>query len=112
LEGIQDPRFSLQNHNISMKAFAGALTTNAATFSLSLREPRHWFDTSVTVRRNYYAIFLWLNLPASQRVASFKRSADSDDSDEDNPRSETVTSWGRKRLHIKFDKIWTGQNFW
>ena len=69
-----------------MKSFANALNTNAATFSLSLREPRHWFDSSVTVRRNYYAIFLWLNLPPRERRASFKRPVDSDGSDDENPR--------------------------
>jgi hypothetical protein len=77
---------SFQTHGISMKSFAAALSSNAATFSLSLREPRHWFDTSVSVRRSYYAIFLWLNLPLKERRASFKRSVDSDVSDDDNPR--------------------------
>ena len=75
-----------KTHSISMKSFAGALNTNAATFSLSLREPRHWFDSSPAVRRNFYSIFLWLNLPLKERRASFKRAADSDASDDENPR--------------------------
>jgi hypothetical protein len=48
----------LQTHSISMKAFAAALNTNAATFSLSLREPRHWFDSSVTVRCRCHKSFI------------------------------------------------------
>ena len=69
-----------------MKAFAGALNANAATFSLSLREPRHWFDTSIGVRRSYYAILLWLNLPPKERRGSFKPQSENDLSDDENPR--------------------------
>ena len=32
---------------ISIKFFAQVLEMNAATFSLSLREPRHWFDANL-----------------------------------------------------------------
>jgi hypothetical protein len=38
----------IRNYGISMKSLANALEMNAATFSLCLREPRHWFDANQT----------------------------------------------------------------
>lgn len=75
----------MKNHGISMKAFASALNTNPATFSLSLREPRHWFDTSPGIRKNYYSILLWLNLPTKERRASFRKPNDNEASDDETP---------------------------
>ena len=41
---------------ISIKFFAQVLEMNAATFSLSLREPRHWFDANlVQVSKSEYS---------------------------------------------------------
>ena len=37
----------MKKFGISIKNFAQVLEMNPATFSLSLREPRHWFDANI-----------------------------------------------------------------
>ena len=37
----------IKRFGFSFKNFSEALEVNAATFSLSLREPRHWFDANM-----------------------------------------------------------------
>ena len=44
------------------------------------------FYFSVGVRRCYYSILLWLNLPPKERRSSFKRTLDNSMSDDDSPR--------------------------
>ena len=47
---------------ISIKYFAQVLEMNAATFSLSLREPRHWFDANlVQVKLNIQILATYLD---------------------------------------------------
>lgn len=36
----------MKRYGLAFKAFASVLGVNAATFSLGLREPRHWFDNN------------------------------------------------------------------
>ena len=37
----------MKRYGLAIKAFSSALGMNPATFSLALREPRHWFDTNL-----------------------------------------------------------------
>ena len=37
----------MKRYGLAMKAFSNALGMNSASFSLALREPRHWFDTNL-----------------------------------------------------------------
>ena len=62
----------MKKYSVSLKSFAAALGMNAASFSLSLREPRHWFDTNSVQKRCYYYLYLWLNLPQKFREATLK----------------------------------------
>ena len=43
----QVAHMEMKRLGISIKFFAQVLEMNAATFSLSLREPRHWFDANL-----------------------------------------------------------------
>ena len=37
----------MKRYGLAIKSFSSALGMNPATFSLALREPRHWFDTNL-----------------------------------------------------------------
>ena len=65
----------MKRYGIAIKSFANALGMNAATFSLSLREPRHWFDANPMQKRCYYLLYLWLNLPQHLRQETFKQTS-------------------------------------
>ena len=61
----------MKQYNIPMKCFSSVLNINSATFSLALRDPRHWFDANEGQKRCYYYLFLWLNLPPKYRKSTF-----------------------------------------
>lgn len=42
----------MKRYGLAIKAFSSALGMNPATFSLALREPRHWLDSNL-VQVNY-----------------------------------------------------------
>lgn len=73
----------MKNYGVAMKAFSIALNMNSASFSLALREPRHWFDTNFAQKKCYYHLYLWLNLPRRYRQDTLKRI--SDDLIQENP---------------------------
>ena len=50
----------MKRYGLAIKSFSSALEMNPATFSLGLREPRHWFDSNL-VQVIFFLNFLLTN---------------------------------------------------
>ena len=77
----QSVLLEMKQYNIPMKCFSSVLNINSATFSLALRDPRHWFDANEGQKRCYYYLFLWLNLPQKYRKSTFHFDITNDEED-------------------------------
>ena len=62
----------MKRYGLALKSFAQILEINPASFSLALREPRHWFDANLIQKKCYYILYLWLNLPQKFREGTLR----------------------------------------